>query len=786
VSSTPVALRRFDGPPSGRAAPPGAALEIGPTAIRLVTFGALSLYAAASWLTLVADPPRGRAALAVLLVVAGAAGLAWLAGRVPRPALWGAGLAVAIVSTAAACVAIGLPARLLVPGNWDELANRLSGGLQGLGELTYPYRGGAEWSRLTILLGLPLGLGLAAGLAFWPARRRAPRLRIAALVLIVAAYAVGATVNPAGAPLVHGLVLLLLVSAWLWLPGLGARQSLDAAAVVLAAGALSLPVAAQLDGDHPWLDYRDWSWSWTAVDGGESFEWDHSYAPLDWTRTGKTLFEVRSDAPHYWRTVVLDRFDGYRWTQSTASGNGAVELPRSRTSSPFTPQTVALDPDWIHRLTFAIRGLRSQLVVGAGFPIGIGGLDGLAPIQGGVAMPSDRPLTDGDTYTMRAYIPDPSASQMRREGAPYPHALAPYTLVVLPSARTIAPGTGGGSPNQNSTPSTRVTFHEVSVPFFDAAGRRTPDRILATSAYRGVYRLARRVTAGAAGTYEAVERIETYLRSSYTYSEIPPPRKLALRAFLLRDGVGYCQQFSGAMALMLRMIGIPARVASGFTPGTSGGPGTYVVRDFDAHSWVEVYFNDIGWVPFDPTPSAAPARSQATGLGARVGPLPPTGRPLPPQPGGDLTLRRHAQPGADSSPSPLWLLALVAVALALAGGLALGARALRSRSLSPGELADAQLRELDSALARLRSPAAGGTTLLVLERRLALVGGPASSGYAAKLREARYAPGHRQPPTAAERGRLRRELTAGLGMSGRLRGLLAIPPGGPTPPRRSA
>src|SRR5207253_4637679 len=129
----------------------------------------------------------------------------------------------------------------------------------------------AGWSRLTLLLGLPLWLGLAAALAFWPARRAAAVLRTLALALIVAAYATAVTVSAPGAPLLHGLVLLLLVAAWLWLPELGRRDALAGGALVLAAGVVALPAAAQLDGHQPWLDYRNWNWSWSAVDRGESF-----------------------------------------------------------------------------------------------------------------------------------------------------------------------------------------------------------------------------------------------------------------------------------------------------------------------------------------------------------------------------------------------------------------------------------------------------------------------------------------------------------------------------------
>ncbi len=757
--------------------------SLDPVIARLCAFAGLAAYATSSWIGLVEAPPRGRAALAVAAAVGAAASLAWAGRRLPRIAGWAAAVAITIAAAAVAAVAIGLPARLLAPWHWSEFGDRLGGALEGLGTLSYPYRGGAEWSRLVLLLGAPLGLGLGLALAFWPARRLEGLLRMSALIVLVSMYGTGATVSPPGRPLVHGLILLLLVAAWLWLPGLHRRAALACGGLVLGAGLIALPIAARMDGSRPWLDYRHWDWS-GPVAGGESFDWNPSYGRLDWTRTGETLLEVQSDAPYYWRTVVLDRFDGYRWLESTAGGDASAELPRSSASS-SAPPAVRLSSAWIHNLTFTIRGLSSQLVVGAGTPLGVKGLDGVKAIEGGLAMPSNHPLGDGDSYTMRAYIPDPTAGQMAGAPRAYPRALAPFTQVVLPRSRTFPPSGSPGAPNQSSTPSTRVTFQALTVPFWGAPGAHRTDRVLAGSAYGGVYRLARRVTAGARNPYEAVQDLERYLRSSYTYSEIPPERQLPLRAFLLRDGIGYCQQFSGAMALMLRMIGIPARVASGFSPGSSSQEGTYVVRDFDAHSWVEVYFNGIGWVSFDPTPAAAPAQSQATGLGLHALGLPATGRPLPAQPGGKLTLRRSAPAGAASPAFPARAAAVGAALLSVLGfAVAFGLRAVRSRSLDPDGLLDAQLRELAAALARLRSPTGGGATLLELERRLEVVAGPASSAYAGKLRAARYAPGEPQPPSPGERRSLRRELSRGLGLRGRLRGLAAIPPGGPARLRR--
>ena len=87
------------------------------------------------------------------------------------------------------------------------------------------------------------------------------------------------------------------------------------------------------------------------------------------------------------------------------------------------------------------------------------------------------------------------------------------------------------------------------------------------------------------------------VQQNATYNESPAQHRLPLASFLFADRQGYCQQFSGAMALLLRMGGVPARVASGFTPGRyDRRRKEYVVRDLDAHSWVEAYFPGLGWV----------------------------------------------------------------------------------------------------------------------------------------------------------------------------------------------
>jgi transglutaminase-like putative cysteine protease len=117
------------------------------------------------------------------------------------------------------------------------------------------------------------------------------------------------------------------------------------------------------------------------------------------------------------------------------------------------------------------------------------------------------------------------------------------------------------------------------------------------------------LTGDAGAPYERVRRIHDYLTSRangfiYSLSTEPGTSGDDLVDFL-RLKRGYCEQYAGTMAVMVRAAGVPARVALGYTPGSTDRDGTRLVTSDDAHAWVEVYFDELGWVPFDPTPIAA-------------------------------------------------------------------------------------------------------------------------------------------------------------------------------------
>ncbi len=118
--------------------------------------------------------------------------------------------------------------------------------------------------------------------------------------------------------------------------------------------------------------------------------------------------------------------------------------------------------------------------------------------------------------------------------------------------------------------------------------------------------LAQTITAGQATTYDKVIAIRGYVMNTFPYDYYPPPQPPntdAVDQFLFVDKRGVCEHFTSAMVVLLRSAGIPARFVVGYGSGTYNAiTGYYEVHANDAHAWVEVYFPDLGWVPFDPTP----------------------------------------------------------------------------------------------------------------------------------------------------------------------------------------
>jgi transglutaminase-like putative cysteine protease len=142
------------------------------------------------------------------------------------------------------------------------------------------------------------------------------------------------------------------------------------------------------------------------------------------------------------------------------------------------------------------------------------------------------------------------------------------------------------------------------------------ERFLALPALsEAVPALARRITEGVASDAARVAAVERHLRREGRYSDRPPPDRAGdprspIEAFLLEDTSGHCEYFATGMVVLLRSLGIPARLVNGFAGGSENGIGGFVeLTRSDAHAWVEVHYEQAGWVRYDPTPADARLRA---------------------------------------------------------------------------------------------------------------------------------------------------------------------------------
>jgi transglutaminase-like putative cysteine protease len=689
-------------------------------ALELPAFAALAWYAAAHWASgLVADAPGGRVFACVLIAVAVGAVLS-LAGSAPAVQAWSLRIAAMVAGLGAGFVAIGLDARYLAPAHWDELGDGLDRGFAALGAAEWPYSGSEPWASLVLLLAIPLVLTTAAVFAFWPNRAMRPF----AVVWLVGLFGFAVTEHHFDGELGRGAGLLFFTAAWLWLPRMperGARTAAAAAGAVLVACIAALPAAARYDDSDPLIDYQ--SWNPFAAQASTRFNWSHNYGPIDWPRDGTTLMYVKSDERHYWKVETLGLFEGDRWIRSGFGWGSIPPLP-----SPYNQV-------WETDFQVTIRDLRSNQIPVAGTALQVTGLESsVVPSEDGTFEVLEDAPEEGDTYSVEAYVPEPTPEEMRAAFTEVPNAVVGYTeLGPLPPAY---------------------------------------DRVAA---------LARRLARGQPTTYDVVRAVQDHLRTEYVYEEHPLRRRYPLPAFLLRDKVGYCQHFSGAMALMLRMLGIPARVAAGFTPGSyNTDTKEYRVRDLDAHSWVEVWFGGIGWVPFDPTPSIAPAEAQS-GVNDPSASGGPAGTVEVP----DSTNAPDASPadgaGAEGGAHPggavfeTWM---AFAAIALLGAAVLIGHGVRRLLPHRGgvEAEEAELAALRRVLARTGVPVAPRLTLRQLELSLDDTVDPAAARYLWMLRERRYGPHGGRMPDGVARRHLRRALVRGRGLRARLGALAAMPP----------
>ncbi|MFI5304493.1 MAG: DUF3488 and DUF4129 domain-containing transglutaminase family protein [Nitrospiria bacterium] len=132
--------------------------------------------------------------------------------------------------------------------------------------------------------------------------------------------------------------------------------------------------------------------------------------------------------------------------------------------------------------------------------------------------------------------------------------------------------------------------------------------------------LAKKASAGSSTLLEKTGAIQSFLKKNYTYSlSVSSSRDFSpIEDFLFHQKKGYCEHFATAMVLMLRSLGIPSRLVTGYSPDEWNPYGNYYrVRQSDAHAWVEVYFPNSGWITFDPTPEGS-AKSTGVSIYAQL------------------------------------------------------------------------------------------------------------------------------------------------------------------------
>jgi hypothetical protein len=564
MSASSATLGRVSLPVRGKSRAKAAASTPSP-AVEISLFAAIAFIGLAQWSRLIVESPMIKLLFALGAICLGARLLLMVRTGPDRglPSTLLASL-IAIATFIGALIVVGLPARLLLPGHWGELFSNVGDGLRGIENAAVPYDGANTWVSIDFTLGGIALTAIAAAIAFWPAARR-DRRRVVALVLLLVSYAVPIALYAPSGELFWGLLLLVLSAAWLWVSRLtGARRNI-ALAVAFGAGVLALPVAARA-GHEPLLDYRDWDWF--GASASVSFNWDHTYGPLEWPRDGATMFTVKSGRPMYWKASVLDQFDGVEWRRADVADPGANAELNARQDIPGSGLN-QLHPGWVQDARFQIEGLRTSLIIGAGLPLAETGAkvdaspDGTLENVGGT-------LAGGTEYSVVTYDPNPTVEQLQNAPAHYPSSrFAALTLLGIPPTDVAPPET-------------------LAMPLWGTRSPELEKRVL-DSPYADTYRLARAWTAQATTPYGAVVAIESQLRRGYSYTPDVPNHRLPLDAFLFDDKAGYCQQFAGSMALMLRMVGVPTRVVSGFAPGSSNSvSGCYVVHDFVVHSWVVV------------------------------------------------------------------------------------------------------------------------------------------------------------------------------------------------------
>ena len=527
---------------------------------------------------------------------------------------------------------------------------------------------------------------------------------------------------------------------------------------------------------------------------GVRYVWNSHYLGIHFPKKKTTVLKIKTEGQKrslYWRATTLDDYTGTGWQE-------ALDLNTESDSNQIDSGSLALLPaaarnqaNWVKQ-DVTVEALKDNHLVASSQPMRWDPpSDSTFQDQGGDVVVLSRSLQRDQTYTVWSYAPRPTPKQLGAAGTDYPQSID-RDLEVIQTAAVP----------KFDTPDRDL----LMTVFFDA--RFDNDPLMQQN--RALYEVAKDVVQGAPSPYAAAAALEAWFRQpslgGFVYDEQPPvpaANQPALVQFVTDTKRGYCQHFAGAMALMLRYLGIPARVAAGFTSGSYDAEShEWTVTDHEAHDWVEVYFPGWGWIPFDPTPgrgtldarySAASPNFDAAGVSDVFGPggrgtsdtinaiRNQEGRPGQAESGIGNSRGGGVVTGVvrDKGPSIVVLAFLVLAAASLVViGLKTVRRTLRFTGRDPRELAGACRRDLMAYLADQGMDVPESATLPELgelvERYFAVDAGP----FVRAATIARFGPPDQARVELVrarrELRRVRRDMRNRLNVTSRVRGALSL------------
>ena len=605
-----------------------------------------------------------------------------------------------------------------------------------------PFEPGSNTEMHDLVLCAIFGFTLAAGLLV------AARRPIGAAAVTVAGVGWPATLL-GGEAIAFGTLALaaaLAIPLILRVSSIRTLVAGSAIGMLVVVGAASTSSATSLARDAV-LDWETWDIRGTTSQASSlRFAWESNYDGFEYPKERTVIFTVKGpQQATYWRASTLNAFTEDHWFEQLL-WLGRVEGGSRARLSPgqLIPVRISKRQNWAElaqgnasdrvgwlEQEVTVEVFADDHLVAAGTPVAIDArrLGTVFQLSGSVLRIA-QPLRSGTKYRVWSYVPDPSPAQLAAARGPYPSAAARYLEV-----------DGREFPAFGAEQRDRRVAEFFADPSY-ATFRR----------YRPLHDVARRVTRDARTPYQTVLALESWFRQTggFRYDESPPRiKKSPLVAFVTRTKAGYCQHFAGAMAAMLRTLGVPARVAVGFTPGTRNSDGEWVVTDHNAHAWVEVWFHGQGWIPFDPTPGRATfggsysfaSDSNEAVAALRRGQLSDSTRGRDPRVPDAGDLPGDVPRASDRAPSLLAIALLLASVWVVVVGFGKAVvRRARYLSRDPRRIATASRRELEGFLRDQGADVPRNATLVELQRAVHIELGLDGAPYAIAAARARFGP----------------------------------------------